>query len=295
MDHAVLGGHPVLDQVSPAYPGLRGRFLTCYSPVRRWGTAGVATDGAPARLACIRHAASVRPEPGSNSPSRSCDAGPEGRRVAIGTETGWRHRLPAGTRTDEVFVVRSWCGIAEIAPERRPQGARARTPALALTFLCSVVKEHTLRRHTREAGRCRSSSLGGSGADPEIGPHLIPRRPSKISAGRGGVNHLGAGDPAPPPTGACRNRRASDPTGRGQGSLPPSPRHRRQGGATTAGRHPFPCGHLHAPPGLLSPGRRPRRPAGGGGAADRRPAGRSGRRGRRPDPARPPPLERGGC
>src|SRR5215210_6663264 len=85
---------------------------------------------------------------------------PKGRRVAIGTETGWRHRLPAGTRTDEVFVVRSWCGIAEMTPERRPRGARARTPALALTFLCSVVKEHTLRRHTREAGRCRSSSLG---------------------------------------------------------------------------------------------------------------------------------------
>ena len=33
--HAVGGGHPVLDQVSSAYPGLRGRFLTCYSPVRR--------------------------------------------------------------------------------------------------------------------------------------------------------------------------------------------------------------------------------------------------------------------
>ena len=27
---------------------------------------------APARLACVKHAASVRPEPGSNSPSKSC-------------------------------------------------------------------------------------------------------------------------------------------------------------------------------------------------------------------------------
>src|SRR3712207_524838 len=70
-DHAIPGGYPVLDQVSPAYPGLRGRFLTCYSPVRRSVTTGVATSGDPARLACIRHAASVRPEPGSNSPSRS--------------------------------------------------------------------------------------------------------------------------------------------------------------------------------------------------------------------------------
>ena len=32
------------------------------SPVRHWSTC------APVRLACIRHAASVHPEPGSNSP-----------------------------------------------------------------------------------------------------------------------------------------------------------------------------------------------------------------------------------
>jgi hypothetical protein len=34
-DHAVGGGYPVLIQVSLGYPGLRGRLLTCYSPVRR--------------------------------------------------------------------------------------------------------------------------------------------------------------------------------------------------------------------------------------------------------------------
>ena len=39
-------------------------FLTCYAPVRHWGIA------TPVRLACVRHAASVRPEPGSNSPMR---------------------------------------------------------------------------------------------------------------------------------------------------------------------------------------------------------------------------------
>jgi hypothetical protein len=32
--HATIRGHPVLIQVSLGYPGLRGRFLTCYSPVR---------------------------------------------------------------------------------------------------------------------------------------------------------------------------------------------------------------------------------------------------------------------
>ncbi len=40
------------------------RLLTCYSPVRRSST----PKGLSARLACVKHAASVRPEPGSNSP-----------------------------------------------------------------------------------------------------------------------------------------------------------------------------------------------------------------------------------
>jgi hypothetical protein len=34
-DLVVNRGHPVLIQVSLGYPGLRGRLLTCYSPVRR--------------------------------------------------------------------------------------------------------------------------------------------------------------------------------------------------------------------------------------------------------------------
>ncbi len=53
--------YPVLAKLSPGYPKLEGRLPTCYSPVRHWGIA------APVRLACIRHAASVHPEPGSNS------------------------------------------------------------------------------------------------------------------------------------------------------------------------------------------------------------------------------------
>ncbi len=32
--HATNRGYPVLARVSSGYPGLRGRFLTCYSPVR---------------------------------------------------------------------------------------------------------------------------------------------------------------------------------------------------------------------------------------------------------------------
>ncbi len=34
-DHAVRGGYSVLIRVSPGYPDLWGRLLTCYAPVRR--------------------------------------------------------------------------------------------------------------------------------------------------------------------------------------------------------------------------------------------------------------------
>ena len=54
----------VLIPVSRSYPRAKGRLLTCYSPVRRSST----PKGLSARLACVKHAASVRPEPGSNSP-----------------------------------------------------------------------------------------------------------------------------------------------------------------------------------------------------------------------------------
>src|SRR5437870_10897934 len=62
-------GYSVLAPVSEGYPKAKGRLLTCYSPVRRSST----PKGLSARLACVKHAASVRPEPGSNSPLRSHD------------------------------------------------------------------------------------------------------------------------------------------------------------------------------------------------------------------------------
>ena len=59
--------YPVLAPVSEGYPKVQGRLLTCYSPVRRSST----PKGLSARLACVKHAASVRPEPGSNSPTKT--------------------------------------------------------------------------------------------------------------------------------------------------------------------------------------------------------------------------------
>jgi hypothetical protein len=57
--------HAVLPRVSTGYPPSRGRSPTCYSPVRH-SRHHIATVLA-VRLACLKRAASVRSEPGSNS------------------------------------------------------------------------------------------------------------------------------------------------------------------------------------------------------------------------------------
>src|SRR3982750_1694991 len=62
-----MRSYPVLDPVSQAYPEVQGRSPTCYSPVRHSST----PKGLSVRLACVKHAASVRPEPGSNSPNKN--------------------------------------------------------------------------------------------------------------------------------------------------------------------------------------------------------------------------------
>ena len=57
--------YAVLAVVSNCCPPLKGRLLTCYSPVRHCSRG--ASSPFTVRLACVRRAASVRPEPGSNS------------------------------------------------------------------------------------------------------------------------------------------------------------------------------------------------------------------------------------
>ena len=58
------GYYAVLASVSRSYSPLEGRLVTCYSPVRRFTQVLLPFL---ARLACVRHAASVDSEPGSNS------------------------------------------------------------------------------------------------------------------------------------------------------------------------------------------------------------------------------------
>ena len=68
--HAVLCAYAVLAAISSCCPPVQGRLPTRYSPVRH----SVSPDSIRklprnrfVRLACVRHAASVHPEPGSNS------------------------------------------------------------------------------------------------------------------------------------------------------------------------------------------------------------------------------------
>ena len=70
-DLSTRGTYPVLAPLSRGYPGLEGRLPTCYSPVRHWDHDMIAHAMIPVRLACVKYAASVRSEPGSNSPSKS--------------------------------------------------------------------------------------------------------------------------------------------------------------------------------------------------------------------------------
>jgi hypothetical protein len=67
--HATSRVYSVLDPVSQAYPKVQGRSPTCYSPVRH--SSHPASWALSVRLACVKHAASVRPEPGSNSPNKN--------------------------------------------------------------------------------------------------------------------------------------------------------------------------------------------------------------------------------
>ena len=68
--HAVLCAYAVLAAVSSCYPPAYGRLPTRYSPVRH-SVIPVSIRKLQqvcfVRLACVKHAASVHPEPGSNS------------------------------------------------------------------------------------------------------------------------------------------------------------------------------------------------------------------------------------
>ena len=94
---------PVISGIRPSFPGLSqsqgqvAHVLLTRSPLE------YPRRGLSARLACVKHAASVRPEPGSNSPLRS--------------KRPTRGRTPAGQTSKKIPAPRS----RKIAlPQRNP-------------------------------------------------------------------------------------------------------------------------------------------------------------------------------
>src|SRR5215510_5258621 len=103
--------YAVLAILSDSYPPLKGRLPTCYSPVRHF------TQGRSpflVRLACVRPAANVRSEPGSNSPvNRDC-------RRQAGASTNSR-AASASTEADaDAFVTLVLTSMSLLLP--RPAG-----------------------------------------------------------------------------------------------------------------------------------------------------------------------------
>ena len=66
--HAAFRSYSVLAAVSSCCPHPEGRLFTRYSPVCHSIPKEASFSCPLVRLACVKHAASVRPEPGSNSP-----------------------------------------------------------------------------------------------------------------------------------------------------------------------------------------------------------------------------------
>ena len=85
--------HRALPPVSRSYSRVQGRSVTHYSPVRH--SHPIASYQDPVRLACVKHAASARPEPESNSPQKNHEK-PEKipaqkRRTTTPTKKGQNH------------------------------------------------------------------------------------------------------------------------------------------------------------------------------------------------------------
>ena len=109
----ISGGFPLLSRSS----GQVAHVLLTRSPL---GLPQGCPWLGPVRLACVKHAASVRPEPGSNSPSRS----PGDPRAS---RTPWRAGLPGRTRSDRLAKNRLGCPFSAIDVLITQRTARSRT------------------------------------------------------------------------------------------------------------------------------------------------------------------------
>ena len=160
------------------------------------------------RLACVKHAASVRPEPGSNSPSRSTpDRGPV--EISVEPASPWRG-TPTGTDTECCCPFQC---IELTAHRVRPEGRGNGEPALA--FPSSLPFSRCAA--PAGAGRWHSPRWGvGAGSRPDGRPLSVgPGNPVPPSGAKGhatGIDHrrqLGRGSSRTSPGAAGRSARAT--------------------------------------------------------------------------------------
>ncbi len=155
---------------------------------------GIATNGEPVRLACIRHAASVRPEPGSNSPSKPChsiaravdheEPAPMTTTVLFGAN--WhtiRMRNCSGRLLSQPFHTNLWL------PLSRCQGARcglidAGRAERRTAVLCLGTRRPEPAISVRQTGK-RSARRGFTLAEPLESVKRVPRHTAAIRSDRG--------------------------------------------------------------------------------------------------------------
>jgi hypothetical protein len=132
-----------------------------------------------ARLACIRRAASVRPEPGSNSPSRS-RVPPGINRGFLRSESCLRRSLNLLGNLCRPERVRGRHGIDMWVPF--PDRDRTTAPALALGFHCSVFKKRLPESRTKR--RVEATLVFTSAGSLAVRDADRTRRPARWRAGR---------------------------------------------------------------------------------------------------------------
>ena len=168
--------------------------------------------GLSARLACVRHAASVRPEPGSNSPSRSYDISRPHEEVSS-TSTHEKRTTPA--RTADMNVIRLTKGTHH--DEQPASGChRGRGVNLASTIIWHAVEFSRIGRtpSTARQGHSRGNSSnlaypavrGQTRGVPTKPTHRRPCRAAQRPAVES-AEQLPTGRPPPP---ASRSPRAEE-------------------------------------------------------------------------------------
>ena len=112
----------------------------------------------PVRLACIKHAASVRPEPGSNSPSRS--VGPPLRSTTpVDLRESVSGILHPSTNWHQDGRMLSVLVLDKVARSDLERSDHART---SFWLLCSVFKERRAETHVSRETEVSDRMTGGS-------------------------------------------------------------------------------------------------------------------------------------